>query len=168
MLNHSVPSTMMVTALRDNPTVLEQAAAWFHSKWDVPVEAYRNSMYDCIAQPMSIPQWYVVRDANGEIIAGAGVIENDFHNRRDLTPNLCALFVEKPYRQRGIARQLLDFARQDIGKLGYPQLYLVTDHTDFYEHCGWEFIGMAIDDDGVPERLYAAPTLPSEERSPRS
>ena len=39
--------------------------------------------------------------------AGAGVISNDFHNRRDLAPNLCALFVEPAYRRQGIARRLL-------------------------------------------------------------
>lgn len=35
-----------------------------------------------------IPNWF---------IAGAGVIENDFHNRPDLTPNICALYVEEDY-----------------------------------------------------------------------
>ena len=34
-------------------------------------------------------------------ISGAGVIENDFHDRKDLTPNLCALFVEERKCGRG-------------------------------------------------------------------
>ena len=42
-----------------------------------------------------ITQWYVIVDGQRNIIAGAGVIENDFHDRKDLTPNLCALFVEE-------------------------------------------------------------------------
>lgn len=47
-----------------------------------------------------IPQWYIIVNENNEIIAGAGVIENDFHEYKHLTPNLCALFVEKEYRKR--------------------------------------------------------------------
>ena len=73
------------------------------------------------------------------IVAGAGVIANDYHDRVDLTPNLCALFVEESHRYRGIARLLLDSARRDMGKLGFETLYLVTDHEHFYERCGWEF-----------------------------
>lgn len=49
----------------------------------------------------AVPQWYVTLGGQGEILAGAGVIENDFHNRKDLSPNLCALFVEAPYRCQG-------------------------------------------------------------------
>jgi predicted GNAT family acetyltransferase len=44
---------------------------------------------------------------DGKIIAGAGVITNDFHNRPDLTPNVCAVYVEKEYRCRGIAGRML-------------------------------------------------------------
>ena len=41
---------------------------------------------------------------------GRGLIENDFHNRPDLCPNVCALFVEQAYRRRGLARLLLSRA----------------------------------------------------------
>ena len=81
---------MKLKRLRDHPKLLEQAAAWFASKWEVPVEAYKESIELCIRQQQGIPQWYVVLDEKQGIIAGAGVIENDFHERRDLTPNLRA------------------------------------------------------------------------------
>ena len=48
-----------------------------------------------------ITQWYVIVDGQRNIIAGAGVIENDFHDRKDLTPDLCALFVEERKCVRG-------------------------------------------------------------------
>ena len=92
--------------------------------------------------------------------AGAGVIANDFHDRKDLTPNLCALFVEPPWRGRGTAGRLLDFIRRDLGAMGIPRLYLVTDHTAFYERYGWTFLTMVTGDDHLPERMYTAPTLP--------
>ena len=37
--------------------------------------------------------WYLCM-LNNQIIAGVGVIENDFHDRKDLTPNICAMYVE--------------------------------------------------------------------------
>jgi len=64
------------------------------------------------------------------------VIDNDFHERKDLSPNLCALFVDEAYRKQNIAKQLLDFAREEMKGLGFEKLYLVTDLDDFYEKCG--------------------------------
>ena len=79
---------------------------------------------------------------NNEIIAGVGVIENDFHERRDLTPNVCALYVEEKYRCRGIAGKLLELVRDDMENKGISPLYLITEHTSFYERYGWEFLCM--------------------------
>lgn len=145
--------------LRENEALAEKAAQWFSNIWGIPYEAYYDSIQDCIKNPDKIPQWYVCLDQNGELVAGAGIIENDFHDRKDLSPNLCALYVAENYRSQGIAKSLLDYARKDLGKLGFHKLYLVTDHTEFYEKCGWEFLTMVHDEDGTPERLYMAAAL---------
>ncbi len=84
---------------------------------------------------------------NNEIIAGVGVIENDFHERRDLTPNVCALYVEEKYRCRGIAGKLLELVRDDMENKGISPLYLITEHTSFYERYGWEFLCMVKEED---------------------
>lgn len=74
--------------------------------------------------------------STGNIIASCGVIENDFHDRKDLAPNLGALYVEKKYLHQGIAKHLLDFVRKQMTSIKYDKLYIVTDHTTFYEKCG--------------------------------
>lgn len=84
---------------------------------------------------------------NNEIIAGVGVIENDFHERKDLTPNVCALYVEEKYRCRGIAGKLLELVRDDMENKGISPLYLITEHTSFYERYGWEFLCMVKEED---------------------
>ena len=94
-----------------------------------------------------------------EIIAGAGIIENDFHDRKDLRPNLCALFVEEKYRKQGIAKYILNFLRKDLGNMGFEKLYLVTDHTEFYERYDWSFLTTVNDDEGNSIRMYVASTL---------
>ena len=75
-------------------------------------------------------------------MGGLGVIENDFHNRKDLAPNVCAVYTEKEYRYKGIAGHLLDMVVEDMKSKGITPIYLITDHTSFYERYGWEFLCM--------------------------
>ncbi len=145
--------------LQECPELLHTAARWFSRRWGVPEEAYRESMEESLLPQAKVPRWYLALNDKGEIVAGAGIIDNDFHDRKDLTPNLCALFVEEPYRCRGIAGKLLSLARRDCGEMGFDTLYLVTDHTSFYEKYGWTFLTMVKGDDGSMERLYQAPAL---------
>ncbi len=90
--------------------------------------------------------WYLCLNDN-QIVGGLGVIENDFHDRKDLTPNVCAVFTEEEFRRQGIAGELLDMAVEDLRTKGISPVYLVTDHTGFYERYGWEFLCMVQGDD---------------------
>ena len=65
---------------------------------------------------------------------------------------------EETERNQGIAKHLLQLILKDMGKLGIPRLYLVTDHTLFYEKCGWRFLTMVHDKEGLAERMYCAST----------
>ena len=88
------------------------------------------------------------------IIGGCGIIANDFHKRPDLTPNLCALYVEEDCRGLGIAGRLLNNACADMAARGVDTLYLCTDHESFYERYGWEFYCMVEEDGGGECRMY--------------
>ena len=138
----------------DVPEMKERAAEWFHEKWGVPLSAYIESMEEALKGVSSVPQWYVAVERD-RIIGGMGVIENDFHNRKDLTPNVCAVYVEEDKRCQGIAGKLLEFVCEDMQKRGIDTLYLITDHIGFYERYGWEFLCMVQGDD-EPEmsRMY--------------
>ena len=98
--------------------------------------------------------WYLCLNGN-QIVGGLGVIENDFHNRKDLTPNVCAVFTDEKYRGQGIAGVLLNMVVDDMKSKGISPIYLVTDHIGFYEKYGWEFLCM-VQDDGEPgmTRMY--------------
>lgn len=131
----------------------EEAAEWFHSKWGVAKEAYLECMeaYLCGRSEYG---WYLCLDGD-KIAAGLGVIENDFHDRKDLAPNVCAVFTEEAHRGQGIAGKLLTMAVEDHRRKGISPIYLVTDHTGFYERYGWEFLCMAQGDgESKMTRLY--------------
>ena len=139
--------------LRDRPDLRDTAAAWFHSKWGVPTEAYLECMNAYLDGDTEYG-WYLCM-AEDQIVGGMGVIENDFHDRKDLSPNVCAVYTEEAHRCRGIAGRLLNFVVDDMRVKDISPLYLVTDHTGFYERYGWEFLCL-VQGDGEEEqtRMY--------------
>ncbi|MBD5150772.1 MAG: GNAT family N-acetyltransferase [Oscillibacter sp.] len=143
-----------ILKLREHPEWKTSAAQWFHAKWGVPLQAYLDSMDQCVGGGEAVPQWYMVTDG-GRIIGGLGVIENDFHNRKDLAPNVCAVYVEEAFRCQGIAGKMLNHVCEDMHSQGIDVLYLLTDHTSFYERYGWEFFCMVQGDgEEEPARMY--------------
>lgn len=139
--------------LRQRPELIDRAAEWFHRNWGVPTEAYHECMSAYISGKTEYG-WYLCLDGD-RIAGGLGVIENDFHNRKDLSPNICAVYTETDYRRKGIAGRLLDKAVSDLKANGITPVYLVTEHVGYYERYGWEFLCM-VQGDGAPfeSRMY--------------
>ena len=139
--------------LRERPEIKDAAAKWFHNKWGVPKEAYLECMNAYLNEETEYG-WYLCLDED-LIVAGLGVIENDFHDRKDLSPNICAVYTDEQYRSRGITGKLLDMAVEDLRNKDISPVYLVSDHIGFYEKYGWEFLCM-VQGDGEVEmtRMY--------------
>lgn len=139
--------------LRERPLLKDRAAEWFHSKWGVPQEAYSACMEAYLNHETEYG-WYLCLDGE-RIVGGLGVIENDFHDRKDLAPNVCAVYTEAEDRCRGIAGRLLNMVVEDMRSKGVTPIYLLTDHTGFYERYGWEFLCMVQgDDEPDMSRMY--------------
>lgn len=139
--------------LTEKPELKEEAASWFHSKWGIPKKAYLECMNAYLDNETDYGWYFCLCDE--KIVAGMGVIENDFHDRKDLAPNVCAVYTEEDYRCKGIAGNLLNMVVEDMRDKGISPIYLVTDHIGFYERYGWEFLCMVQGDD-EPEmtRMY--------------
>ena len=82
---------------------MDTAAQWFNSKWGVPKEAYLECMQAYLSGESELG-WYLCLDGE-KIVGGMGVIENDFHDRKDLSPNVCAVYTEDSHRKLAIAVQ---------------------------------------------------------------
>lgn len=139
--------------IRQRPELADRAAEWFHEKWHHPKEAYLECINDYLNNKNEYG-WYLCLEKE-KIVGGLGVIENDFHDRKDLTPNICAVYTDENYRCQGIAGNLLNLAVDDMRSKGISPVYLLTDHTGFYERYGWEFFCM-VQGDGEDEmsRMY--------------
>lgn len=139
--------------LMEQPELKEAAASWFSSKWGIPKKAYLECMEAYLNKDTEYG-WFLCLYGD-KIVAGMGVIENDFHDRKDLTPNVCAVYTEEEHRGKGIAGKLLDMVVNEMKNKEITPLYLVTDHTGFYVRYGWKFLCMVQGDD-EPEmtRMY--------------
>ena len=126
--------------LRECPELKQTVADWFHSKWGIPAKDYLACMSAYLRGETEYG-WYLCLDAD-KIIGGMGVIENDFHDRKDLAPNVCAVYTEKDYRCKGIVGHLFNMVVEHMKFKGITRIYLITDHTIFYERYGWKFLCM--------------------------
>ncbi len=133
--------------LKDRSEMKERAASWFSAKWGIAQEIYLKHIEAYITSNTD-HGWYLCLHNGDEIIGGIGVIENDFHERKDLRPNICALYVEAKHRRKGIAKKLLALVVDDMKEKGIDTLYLVSDLKGFYERCGWQYLGKVKEDDG--------------------
>lgn len=69
---------MKIIKLSDNREMVSAAAEWFSSKWNVPKEAYKESMEASFSA--TVPSWYLCLD-DDRIVAGMGVV---FHRNLDV------------------------------------------------------------------------------------
>jgi GNAT superfamily N-acetyltransferase len=113
-------SELKYVILRERPELKDEAAEWFHNNWGVPKEAYLECMDDYLSGVTEYG-WYVCLDGN-KIVGGLGVIENDFHDRKDLAPNVCAVYTDEEYRSKGIAGKLLNLVVEDMKAHGISPL----------------------------------------------
>ena len=122
--------------LRQQPRLMEPAARWFHSKWGVPTEAYLECMEAYLKGETELG-WYLCLEGES-IVGGLGAIENDFHDRKDLSPNICAVYTEESYRCRGIAGSLLNMAvRVAAAAFLVLQMHLEIEALPWSYAAGW-------------------------------
>ncbi len=151
---------MDLVSLRTAPERLELFIRYFSLHWNNEA-VYRDCMTACLQTASPLPQWYLLMDGE-TIVGGCGLIVNDFNARQDLWPWLCALFIEQSYRGHAYGAILLEHAKCEASTLGFPALYLVTDHVGYYEKYEFEFIGITSDPFGGTSRIYRSTACPGE------
>jgi RimJ/RimL family protein N-acetyltransferase len=149
-----------ILALRDAPERLEEAAEYFSTKWGIARIVYEDSIAHSFADTTDspLPRWYLL--LKGERVIGSyGLISNDFTSRSDIWPWLCALYIEPEERGHAYGALLLAHGRSEAARLGFPKVYLATDHGGYYEKYGWRFLGTCYGSGGEPARLYETNSL---------
>lgn len=110
-----------VISIKNRVDLVEKASQFFSAKWRLNKEAYFKCMPSYINNESELP-WYICLN-DEEIIGGVGVIDNDFHPRKDLTPNICALYVREDFQKQGIATKLIRLVLTELKEKGFLNVY---------------------------------------------
>lgn len=156
MVGYGTASIIHIVSLREKPELLPTMIQFFQNHWGSPESnpVYTDALTHSVASSGPLPQWYLAVSADNRVVGGCGLIPNDFISRMDLMPWLCALFVERDFRQQGVSRQLIDRVAVDAQRLGFADLYLGTDLLGFYEQQAFHYIGDGYQPWGAKLRIY--------------
>lgn len=61
---------------------------------------------------------------------------NDLCARQDLFPWMATLYVKENFRSMGIGKLLQKKCIEKAKKMNYKNLYLITEHENYYEKTG--------------------------------
>lgn len=70
------------------------------------------------------------------------------------TPYIGYLFVDEKYRGQRLSQKLISFAISYLQTLKFHQVYLVSNHENFYEKYGFKVIDIKIAPWGELEKIY--------------
>lgn len=70
------------------------------------------------------------------------------------TPYIGYLFVDEKYRGQRLSQKLISYAMSYLKTQGFHQVYLVSDHENFYEKYGFKIIDKKMSSKGKIEKIY--------------
>lgn len=145
-----------ILSLRQDAGILPQAIRYIASKWANPknTQVYVDCLTHTRDSRSPLPQWYLLMEED-RIIGCAGLITNDFISRMDLYPWICGMFVEEDRRGHNFGELLIRKACEDAKRDGFKEIFLATDHIGYYEHFGFEFVGIGYHPWGESSRIYS-------------
>ena len=99
-----------------------------------------------------------VAECDGICVGTVSLVAEDEIRNCPFTPWLASLYVREDYRNRGIAKELMQHCQTLALELGFSSLYLRTEHADgYYEKLGWTKLGAYIDQYGLNTRIFSLP-----------
>jgi N-acetylglutamate synthase-like GNAT family acetyltransferase len=89
-----------------------------------------------------------------EIVGCFALITNDFISRHDLYPWLACVYVENSHRGKILSELMIEHAKTEAAIAGYKEIFLTTDHDNFYERFGWTRMDDGYSPDGQVSKIY--------------
>ncbi len=132
---------IQIIELSQKPEMLDKAVHYFWKCWGSESNFifYKDCIIHSLEADNPLPKFYIVVDGT-DIIASYALLTNDIISRQDLMPWLACLHVNKAYRNRGIAAQLLNHGLAQAQQKGFEDLHLSSDLINFYERKGWTYL----------------------------
>lgn len=151
-----------IIELSQNPDLLSDGITYFWKCWgnQSNYKFYKDCIENSLDNKNVLPKFYLSLTRK-EIIGSYALLTNDLISRQDLMPWFACLFVNEEYRNKGIARQLIQHGLSEACQKGFERLYLSTHLDAFYEKTGWKLVanGYHVDDSEI--KIYEKPTTGS-------
>lgn len=167
-IENATASTAMETNPEDGPVIFSMKEypeyrkafiTYISEAWPALKDVAIAQMEESLSTAGALPLTFLMLKDN-RIIGFYQLIEQELLVRKDLSPWIAPLFIDKSERGQGLGALLLQHARKTVGgQLGYDKVYLTTDHIQYYEKYGFREIGLSQFEWGRPSKIYEHDTL---------
>lgn len=135
------PRGLRIEFLADHPQHARQVADWGFEAWGHlnPGQTRDSRYFDLLGElgRGEIPTTWIALDSSQALLATVALVNDDMIGD-PRNPWLASVFVDPPWRRRGIAAALVRTVEDQARRLGIPGLYLYTpEHERLYARLGW-------------------------------
>lgn len=134
-------------------STIEQLARWHVAEWghlydpDVwNLEVARAEFAEQVAiGGGAAPTTYGAFTAGGDLVGSVSLVSSDdLEGFEHVGPWLASLYVDSPWRRRGLGRRLIEHLLTQPPATNAGSVYLFTpDHADWYAGMGWQQVATA-------------------------
>jgi GNAT superfamily N-acetyltransferase len=142
--------SIVVEPLGHHPEFSRPAVEMQWEEWgaDLPCDEKQRwlDLMEAACNTNGIPTAFVAL-VNGKLAGVVALHEFDIPSMRDRSPWICGMFVHRDHRGTGIGRKVLSKLESFAADHDIDTVWVFTgeDAVQFYERCGWERYGVAIE-----------------------
>jgi len=135
-----------ISYLADHSEYVQLLCDWHFAQWSylAPGKSKEDRLVRLRAAcgHSEIPTVVVAHNETG-LLGSAMLVTNDMNTRPELSPWLAGVYVDEPFRKRGIGTGLVKHIMHLAAELNVAKLYLYTpDQEHFYKRLGWQTLEM--------------------------
>ena len=145
-----------IVDLADAQKYIKEVSKWIWKEWSKENGAKLEDVIYRTRHSISkndVPKMFIAK-YNNEVIGVVSLWVNDLKSRQDLSPWMATLYVKEEYRNKGVGKKLQEVSIEYAKQKSYNYLYLITEHNNYYEKTGWEYLEDAPLDNGRYEKIY--------------
>ena len=137
-------NSFKVSSLAEHPHHWQTAAEWSFEAWkhDFPsdtVHTYLDQYALASSEPEELLEVFAAIDSQDDLLSVATLVDDDeLPDAPEPGPWLAAVFVTPDARKFGVGSALVEHVVNRARELGYPKIYLYTEHQElWYASKGW-------------------------------
>lgn len=149
---------LKIENIQKHKHLISQVASWIYNEFiegHIPNCSYLDIVNSLEKRKLSEIPITLVCMLEGKCFGTISLFSNDLSKLKQLSPWLAALYVEKEYRNMGVAKLLISEVEKLTQNLGYTKLYLRTETAGkYYSNLGWKKQLETTDENGIFTSVY--------------